>query len=163
MAQEYSSFKRIGLVLGIILVIVGILALIYSTTFWGPGGTGMGEEGWFEEETNRSGQLFGFMAVGMFLIFFGVALIYFTNIRKVYKYVATETAPAVEITGGAVGRGVASGIRDAGGIHLSHSGGHGHGHSHGHGPREVIKVKCRRCGYLETEDADFCSKCGKKI
>jgi len=28
---------------------------------------------------------------------------------------------------------------------------------------EIIKIKCPNCGYLENEDAKFCSKCGKKI
>lgn len=30
----------------------------------------------------------------------------------------------------------------------------------GLGAREVVKVRCRGCGYLETEDARFCSGCG---
>lgn len=29
--------------------------------------------------------------------------------------------------------------------------------------KEVVKVKCRECGFLETEDAEFCSKCGKRM
>ncbi len=26
-----------------------------------------------------------------------------------------------------------------------------------------VRVKCRNCGYLETEDAEFCSKCGQRL
>jgi len=30
-------------------------------------------------------------------------------------------------------------------------------------PKEVVKVKCRNCGSLESEDAAFCRKCGKPL
>ncbi|MDU0348140.1 zinc ribbon domain-containing protein [Actinomyces sp. MRS3W] len=30
-------------------------------------------------------------------------------------------------------------------------------------PAEVVKLRCRSCGYLETEDAAFCSHCGQRI
>ncbi|MBE6482551.1 MAG: zinc ribbon domain-containing protein [Actinomyces ruminicola] len=30
-------------------------------------------------------------------------------------------------------------------------------------PAEVVKLRCRSCGYLETEDAAFCSQCGQRI
>jgi len=30
-------------------------------------------------------------------------------------------------------------------------------------PKEVVKVKCRNCGSLESEDAAFCRKCGKSL
>lgn len=30
----------------------------------------------------------------------------------------------------------------------------------GLGRREVVRIRCRSCGYLETEDARFCSGCG---
>ena len=33
----------------------------------------------------------------------------------------------------------------------------------GSSERVVIKLKCRNCGYLETEDADFCSKCRQRM
>jgi len=26
-----------------------------------------------------------------------------------------------------------------------------------------VRIKCRNCGYLETEDAEFCSKCGQRL
>ena len=29
--------------------------------------------------------------------------------------------------------------------------------------KEVVKVKCRNCGSLESEDAAFCRKCGKSL
>jgi len=30
-------------------------------------------------------------------------------------------------------------------------------------PTQVIRLRCRSCGYLETEDATFCSQCGQPI
>jgi hypothetical protein len=36
-------------------------------------------------------------------------------------------------------------------------------HGMGLGGKEVVKIKCRNCGYLETEDAEFCSKCGQPM
>ncbi|PHP53690.1 hypothetical protein [Actinomyces ruminis] len=30
-------------------------------------------------------------------------------------------------------------------------------------PAEVVRLRCRSCGYLETEDATFCSQCGQRI
>ena len=29
--------------------------------------------------------------------------------------------------------------------------------------KEVVKIKCRNCGSLESEDAAFCRKCGKPL
>ncbi|WP_219109172.1 zinc ribbon domain-containing protein [Actinomyces sp. 594] len=30
-------------------------------------------------------------------------------------------------------------------------------------PAQVVRLRCRSCGYLETEDATFCSQCGQRI
>jgi ribosomal protein L40E len=30
-------------------------------------------------------------------------------------------------------------------------------------PKEVVKIKCRNCGNLESEDAAFCRKCGQPL
>lgn len=29
--------------------------------------------------------------------------------------------------------------------------------------KEVVRIKCRNCGTLEAEDAEFCRKCGKPL
>ena len=67
-------------------------------------------------------------------------------VRPVTGYVATEAAPAIETAATAFG----TGLRDAG------FGAPGVGGT-------VVRVKCRNCGYLETEDAEFCSKCGQRL
>ena len=69
--------------------------------------------------------------------------------------VSTETAGAVEHSSAALGRGVGRGLQQSGAFA-------GDGAWGGRG-REVVKVKCRGCGFLEMEDARFCSKCSKPI
>ena len=32
-----------------------------------------------------------------------------------------------------------------------------------HGTKGSIKIRCPHCGYLESEDALFCSKCGRRL
>lgn len=33
----------------------------------------------------------------------------------------------------------------------------------GAAPRQEVRIRCRSCGYLETEDATFCSACGQRV
>ena len=156
MAEDYSSFKKIGTLIGIILLIAGISITLYGFTFWGSGSKEMGEEGWFDEESSRGSSWFTYSVVGMLLIFIGGTIIYFTQIRRIAKYVAAETSPAIETVGDAMGKGVASGIKEGGGIKITTE-------TDSKASKEIIKIKCRNCGYLDTEDAEFCSKCGSKI
>lgn len=41
-------------------------------------------------------------------------------------------------------------------ININHTG-------NGSGGNTIIKVRCPHCGYLESEDAVYCSKCGKSM
>lgn len=138
--------KKIATAVGICLLAVGIILVAYGwSNFFGGG---------FEQATTMSRLLF----VGGVFIMIGISLIWWSNIRLIYKYIAKETAPAVEIAGGAVGRGITTGIKETGSIPLTIT-------SAKEATREVVvvRVKCRNCGYLETEDAKFCSKCGKTM
>lgn len=82
---------------------------------------------------------------GVVLIGIGAFLTRLGFLRLGADLVATETAPAVEHSAGAVGRGLrSSGFGGASTVQL-------------------VRVKCRGCGFLESEDATFCSKCGKKV
>lgn len=79
-----------------------------------------------------------FLGIGLAVV--GGYLSHFAFLKPISEIVATETEGAVEITGSALGRGLQSSF----------------------GPvrtPEVVKIKCRACGYLETEDAKFCSHC----
>ncbi len=85
---------------------------------------------------------FLFVAAGLFMAKFGF--------MKAYTEVAaTETAGAVEHASAAGGRGLGRGLRESGAMD-SLSG------------RTIVKVRCD-CGYLETEDAKFCSDCGNPM
>lgn len=106
---------------------------------------------WFEESSAGMFKMF----VGGALIFLGIALIYISFIGRVAKYLAVETKPAIRVAGGGAGAGIAEGIREGGGIKLDVGG--------VATPREIVKIKCRHCGYLDSEDAVFCSKCGARL
>jgi len=90
------------------------------------------------------------LVLGFAMFAFGAQLFMTANARAISKYAATEAAPAVSITTEAVASGLSKGLKGSN-IGLGSS------------DREVIRVKCRNCGYLETEDAEFCSKCGKQV
>lgn len=120
--KDYSEYKKIMKLLGIIMIIIGIILIILG---WG---------------------VSGLMYIGGgFIAMIGFVLLRTAFIRPVSKYYATEMSPAIEIAGGSIGKG----LKESG---LGNS-----------QTKEVIKIKCPHCRYLESEDADFCSKCGKKI
>jgi len=85
-------------------------------------------------------------AVGILLLGVGGFALRLGLVRPVTSYIATEAAPAIQTAATAFG----AGIREAG---FGASGVAG----------TVVRVKCRNCGYLETEDAEFCSKCGQRM
>ncbi len=95
-------------------------------------------------------------AVGIVLIGAGAFVLRFGLIRPVTKYVATEAGPAIEYASASVGRGVMQGLGAGGGIPVRIEGNVAPAIS-------TVKVKCRNCGYLESEDATYCSKCGKPV
>ena len=152
MSKKYSGVKKGMLIGGIILLIFGIILLIYGFLgFAGVhGSSGEGFDGINERASQGFSSIFS-IAGGGFLTMIGLALIYISQIRRVTKYVATETAPAVTTVTEAAGEGIAKGINKSGGIKVSSQ------------STEKIMIKCRECGYLESIDAEFCSKCGKKI
>ena len=93
---------------------------------------------------------------GFGLSIVGAMMIYLGALRLATRVIAQEVGPAVRITGRNVGGGVTRGINDAGGIRLTMDGG-------GSGSKETVKIRCRNCGYLESEDAVYCSKCGEGL
>jgi len=136
------------LIIGIILIIVGFLSFISPHPDDPQVGVNSHDE--FREKMHRSSDrhttyllMFG---AGGFIAMIGFGLVGATLARPVSKYYATEMSPAVQITG----ESIAEGIKKSGLATTQQT-------------KEIIKVKCPHCGYLESEDADFCSKCGKKI
>ncbi len=102
---------------------------------------------------------FGFDPSGPFLAFFvvsGLGMILFGIggwalrlglVRPVAGYVASEASPAIRVGAEALGEGLRSSM----------------GPITAASPATVVRVKCRNCGYLDTEDATYCSKCGQPL
>jgi hypothetical protein len=85
-------------------------------------------------------------AIGVVLLAIGGMALRFGLIRPVSSFVATEAAPGLQTVAAALG----GGLREVGfGTPAASS--------------PDVRVKCRNCGYLETEDAEFCSKCGQRL
>ena len=134
MKEDYSNYKNVMRAIGIPLLIIGIILLIIGFTSFATSGS--------------FNQAFGNMAifiVGGLLSVIGFGLISWTLVRPISKYYATEASPAIKIAS----KSLAEGLKESGVA--------------GPQQKEVIKVKCPHCGYLDSEDAEFCSKCGKKI
>ena len=134
MAQDYSKQKKIMRAVGIPLIIIGIIFVAYGIMNFGKGS--------FED--SRTYQMF-FM-FGSIIGMIGFLLTYLSVFRHVAKFYATEASPAITTASHAFG----TGLKESGTMGNSTQ-------------KEIIKVKCPHCGYLESEDAEFCSKCGKKI
>ena len=140
MSGDYTDAKKIMRIVGIILLVVGIIFAAYGFTFFGKHGDS------FEESSSYGNTWFIFTGIGMFSVFVGIVLLKFSLIRPISKYIATEASPAITTASHAIGKG----LKESGAMGSS-------------APKEVIRIKCPHCGYLESEDAEFCSKCSKKI
>jgi hypothetical protein len=81
-----------------------------------------------------------FLAVGLFALGGFLARLGFA--KPVSEILATETAGAAQVAGAAVGRGLREGMG---------------------APAPAVKVRCRACGYLESEDAAYCSRCRAQV
>jgi len=136
--KDYSEHKKIMRSIGLPMLIIGIaLTAVGFISFVSTMGSNSFE---------RSMTYMLMFGGGGFLLVIGLAIFGASVTKPVSKYYATEMSPAMKITG----QSIAEGIKDSGIVSSQ-------------GPKEIIKIKCPHCGYLESEDADFCSKCGKKI
>ncbi|MHA1974584.1 MAG: hypothetical protein ACTSW1_16410 [Candidatus Hodarchaeales archaeon] len=155
--DEYQETKAQMRVIGAILVIAGIGAVIFGLASIFNVITAVPDTSSMQNFQNFGSTMMGNAFIGGISLFIGFILISIgykmyiaTHIRGIAKYAATELSPTTTITTEALASGLARGIEKEGGLNLG-------------GSKEVIRVKCRNCGYLETEDATFCSKCGKPL
>ena len=81
--------------------------------------------------------------IGSALLMFGAFLLVVSFLRPISKYVAGEYYPAMRTVGKGFGEGFTEASQNENKV--------------------VVKVKCSHCGYLETKDAEFCSKCGRRL
>ena len=151
---EYEEKKKSIRIIGIILLVAGIgLFLFGITNIFTVFTTPTDWANFAQQSSNMMGSFVigGFsIVIGFALIGFGYQMYFATHIRGLARFAATETAPAAEVMTEAVASGLSRGLTKEGRSPFSSS-------------KEVIKLKCRNCGYLETEDADFCSKCGERM
>ncbi|MHA1225843.1 MAG: hypothetical protein ACTSR2_06075 [Candidatus Hodarchaeales archaeon] len=156
--EEYEETKEKMRIVGIILIIVGIGVLVFGIMNIFTAFTSSFDMSSIDNFQNFGSNMMGKFFVGAISVFFGVILLSIgyklylaTHIRGIAKYTATELAPATTIASEALATGITRGVKNAGGLSLGGS------------TKEVVRIKCRNCGYLETEDATFCSKCGKPL
>jgi hypothetical protein len=139
------------LVAGLVLFLLGgVLPFLAMAGFmenpWGSGGPGFGGFGGFGSFVSSVVLSFLLSTIGIVLMAVGGFALWLGLVRPVSGYVATEASPAIQTAATAIG----SGLREVG------FGGGARGGT-------VVRVKCRNCGYLETEDAEYCSKCGQRM
>lgn len=95
---------------------------------------------------------FYMFGLGGFCMVIGMALTGIGYRRRIAETTVTDLGPSMEYASHAQGRGFGSGLRESG---LSFGS--------GAGTVQIVRIKCRACGYLESEDARFCSKCSKAM
>jgi uncharacterized membrane protein len=136
--------------MGAILLIVGIVMFLVSSL---PAFLAMNrvaadpfQPGGFDLVSGSFFLSFLLGSIGFILIAVGAIALRLGMVQPVSGYLATEAGPAIRTASSAIG----AGLRDV-------------GFGPAAAPPTVVRVKCRNCGYLETEDAEFCSKCGQRI
>jgi ABC-type arginine transport system permease subunit len=122
---------------GIPLLLVGIIFIGFGLSSF----MGSFSEGLIHE---ASGAI-TYLAIGGFLTVIGFMFLGWGLLRPLSKYYATEASPALKTASQSIGEG----LRESG-FGLSQQ-------------KEVIRIKCPNCGFLESEDAEFCSKCAHKL
>lgn len=154
--DEYEGTKKNVRALGFVLVIIGGLLMIYGfMNIFSVFGNFPSGSGGIEEAQEAGANMMQTFFIGGVLLFIGFAMVGFgvqaiitSKAREISKFAASQMSPASEMMSEAIGSGLSKGFG---------------GQSPFSGQKEVVKIKCRNCGYLETEDADFCSKCGEKM
>ena len=151
--EEYQTMKENARRKGRTLIAIGSLVVIvgFAVMIWGIidiVNLGL-------EDMDFSFMLkiiIGGAVAGIGAIPFGVGIYFYmaSKMEKISKFYSRATGGAMKYSTEQVTDGLATGLKK-------------HGMGIGTGEKEVIKVKCRNCGYLDTEDAEFCSKCGKAL
>lgn len=134
------------LVIGLGLFIMGPIATVLSI---GMPTSDLDTFGYQAQSGFITFAIMGFLA--FLFIAAGSTMMRFGFLKPVSEIVATETGGAVEHAGERAGAGLGRGWAQSGMV------------TAGAPTREVVKIKCRGCGYLESEDARFCSGCGQAV
>lgn len=134
----HPGVRRLLQVVGPLLLVSGIVLFLFGGFTLITGFPGAADGGSLDGATSHAARSVGLAVGGMVLIGLGSTASRFGFLKPVAELAATETAGAVEHAARAAGRGW-------------------------RGDGAVVRIKCRSCGALETEDAVFCSQCGEKV
>ena len=164
---------RKGLIfIGLIILMIGLAltAIGFSAMFSTPNEPA-GSEDEFNTRTQSSFTGFGMVGAGFFLVFIGGVLLaigfgaghsrYYGGTRSSVNWSGGMGKPANEFPqeGDNVGTSRPPQVEDED----NEADENDHEGREKAPEKEVVKVKCQECGHLEDEDAEFCSKCGKRI
>ena len=148
------SGKNLRLI-GIVLLVVGLVMFLAGAVYMLGGVTAptmaTDPSAWFSSSVAHMLGGFVIIAVGMVLMGIGGFALRFGLIRPVTSFVAEEASPALETASMAIGRGWGEARTQLGQTAPPPA------------AATVIKVKCKNCGYLDSEDATYCSKCGQPL
>lgn len=129
----------------IVVVALGLIAFGFNRIFLTDSGVSMSDPGWFDAEQEHAKPGTVALFIGMPLLALGGWIVWLAFLKPLTEIVATETGGAVEYGAGRAGRGFGAGLKQAGAL------------------AGVVKVRCRGCGFLDSEDARFCSGCGQAM
>lgn len=143
-AMRLSDAQRTGIrVAGIAATIAAIVFILLAFgQFFGGMPSSPGDPDNFDNARESGTRMFILFAIGGALMLVGTMLLRLGFLRPISELVATETEGAMETVGGAVGRGWSSTRPN---------------------PASDIRVRCKACGNLESENAKFCSACGEQV
>lgn len=151
--SSLSALSVLFLVLGFALFAYGLVQ--FGSGFFRPSSEFFADPHRVMDEDRRSA------FTGIICIFIGaVGLmagakgLFFARAGSVLRYAAAETAPVTTTTFNYVADGTQEGVAK-----IARAVRQGAPSTSG----ETIKVRCRGCGYLESEDAKFCSGCGAVV
>lgn len=135
-----SFFERHGRLLGGVLLIIGVGGIVLG--IWKEFSAvrvPFGSPDWFAKASTMTFQGFLIIVAGMAFTFFGSLTLIYALLPHYTRYIARKTAPAVSTITESAAKGVAKGLG------------------------QVVRVRCKKCGHLEREDAKFCSNCGEPL
>lgn len=158
----HSAKRRQISLVSVVMLVIGFAILAYgliqfSSGFLRPSSEFFADPDRVMDEDRRSG-FTGVICVfiGAVGMMFGARGLFFARAGSILRYAAGETAPVAKDTFDYLADETQEGVEKVARAVTK-------GAARTASAAEVIKVRCRGCGYLESEDAKFCSGCGKTI
>jgi len=154
--QKLSTVSVVMLLVGLAFLLYGFYE--FSRGFFRPTSEFFADPNRVMDEDRSSG-FTGIICIflGAVGAMFGARGLFFARAGSILRYAAAETAPVAKDTVNYLADETTEGVEKVAAA-ITRGAKKGSG-----APSEVVKVRCRACGYLESEDAKFCSGCGKPI